>query len=494
MFHMSRSVQIGCREARREARREPAVVRSARRQAGMPAASFPASHWNVDANVRDVVACEQVVTVAQHVRKLATDPGDRATMSDLLVGLHVDLPTPTPGAASVANPRRWCLADRSPARIRHIPKLEEHLAACDGQEGEIAVDVTLVVSAMAEGLATDHGVAVGDQWYVPAALAEELPPLYDERLEALKERVGIVRMQIGVDGWRNAVNYVDRFSGLGRLHRAPSRSYFKLVEMARALTVAPARALHLCEAPGGFVAATQDMWACVSTFHSLEAPGSIPFKTLHGRVAAATELPHNANLLVPEVGDALAREGRVYDLVTADGSADNDESPQHAETGNFVLFCREAAVALRVLRPGGALVLKVFDAAHARTHRLLHALACAFEHVRLVKPLTSRATNGELYVLARGFRVDGLSEGLMCSLARDEQPLADVVLTAEWHAAMVCAHACFSSAQLQALRGLFNFLERDEAPPPDASEALWRQIRPPFAYTPRAVSKKRPGP
>ena len=125
---------------------------------------------------------------------------------------------------------------------------------------------------------------------------------------------------------------------------------------------------------------------------------------------------------------------------------------------------------------------------------LLHSLATAFECVRLVKPLTSRATNGELYVLALGFRVDALSDGLVRSLASDDLPLANVALTAEWHAAMARAHAYFARAQSQALRVLFDFIEHDTTPPPDASEALWRQIRPPFAYTPRAGSRKRPGP
>ena len=179
--------------------------------------------------------------------------------------------------------------------------------------------------------------------------------------------------------------------------------------------------------------------------------------------------------------------------MTADGSAATDDNPRDAELDNLLLFCREAAVALRVLRPGGAFVLKLFDVAEARTHRLLAVVARAFERTSLVKPLTSRATNGEVYVLAQGFLADGATAADVTALRGSGAPLADAPLGGAWRACMSDAHQRLANAQLQALRALFAFLDKRAVPSADASRELWERIRPPFAAALAADgSHKRP--
>ena len=62
-------------------------------------------------------------------------------------------------------------------------------------------------------------------------------------------------------------------------------------------------------------------------------------------------------------------------------------------------------LALRVLRPGGGLVVKAFDGGGAAA--LIAALRRGFGEVRSFKPAASRAGSAELYIVARGFRDAG---------------------------------------------------------------------------------------
>jgi 23S rRNA (uridine2552-2'-O)-methyltransferase len=57
----------------------------------------------------------------------------------------------------------------------------------------------------------------------------------------------------------------------------------------------------------------------------------------------------------------------------------------------------------RELRPGGDLLLKVFQGREFQS--LVARLRRDFESVKLRKPKASRARSAELYVLARGYRL-----------------------------------------------------------------------------------------
>ncbi len=106
-----------------------------------------------------------------------------------------------------------------------------------------------------------------------------------------------------------------------------------------------------------------------------------------------------------EVVDLLhARlDGHQADLVMSDmapnmmGIADVD----HARSMNLVDLAVEFAG--RELRPGGDLLLKVFQGREFQP--LLARLRQDFESVKLRKPKASRGRSPEVYVLARGLRL-----------------------------------------------------------------------------------------
>jgi 23S rRNA (uridine2552-2'-O)-methyltransferase len=59
--------------------------------------------------------------------------------------------------------------------------------------------------------------------------------------------------------------------------------------------------------------------------------------------------------------------------------------------------------ALKFLKPGGTLVMKVFQGREFQP--LVARLRRDFESVKLRKPKASRSRSAELYVLARGYRL-----------------------------------------------------------------------------------------
>ena len=96
-------------------------------------------------------------------------------------------------------------------------------------------------------------------------------------------------------------------------------------------------------------------------------------------------------------------EGRKADLVMSDmapnmmGIADVD----HARSMNLVDLAVEFAA--RELKPGGDLLLKVFQGREFQP--LLARLRRDYESVKLRKPKASRGRSAEVYVLARGLRL-----------------------------------------------------------------------------------------
>ena len=61
--------------------------------------------------------------------------------------------------------------------------------------------------------------------------AERKRNFENKSLDELKMKVGHAKLTYGADPWMTAANFVDPYSGLSQLHRAPSRAYFKLVEI-----------------------------------------------------------------------------------------------------------------------------------------------------------------------------------------------------------------------------------------------------------------------
>jgi len=189
----------------------------------------------------------------------------------------------------------------------------------------------------------------------------------------------------------------DRFYRKARERGLPSRAAFKIEELIRRAHVlkAGARVVDLGCAPGGWLAIL------------------VPLVGTNGKVvgvdlATVRNLPLGAAAIVGDITDekvaARAAEtlGGAADLVTSDlapkltGIAPRDEA-RHAQLVDAAL-----GLAIRVLRPGGAMIAKLFMGAEFK--RTLAKFEGEFESVEVTRVSATRPGSSELYVIARGFR------------------------------------------------------------------------------------------
>jgi 23S rRNA (uridine2552-2'-O)-methyltransferase len=177
-----------------------------------------------------------------------------------------------------------------------------------------------------------------------------------------------------------------------------SRAVFKLEEIQRSdRLIRPGMTIvDLGAAPGGwsqFAARLLDGRGRIIALDLLPMPELAGVEFIEGDIESAEVVDHLHGCL----------EGRKADLVMSDmapnmmGIADVD----HARSMNLVDLAVEFAG--KELRPGGDLLLKVFQGREFQP--LLARLRREFESVKLRKPKASRGRSPEVYVLARGLRL-----------------------------------------------------------------------------------------
>jgi hypothetical protein len=120
---------------------------------------------------------------------------------------------------------------------------------------------------------------------------------------------------------------------------------------------------------------------------------------LHRGADGTGDLYHISNIdaLVADVGAGACH------LVTADGGFDFSNDFNNQEDASLRLIVAEAYAALRLQRPGGSLLLKLYDLHALATLRLVHCLRSCYKTMHIIKPLTSRPANSEKYVLCEHF-------------------------------------------------------------------------------------------
>ncbi len=105
--------------------------------------------------------------------------------------------------------------------------------------------------------------------------------------------------------------------------------------------------------------------------------------------------PHGAHFDV-------APNGALFDIVLSDMAPKTSGIPSADAARSADLALRALVLAEAVLKPGGDLLVKVFQG--ARLAEVRKAFAAAFERVSLEKPAASRSESVEIFLLARGLR------------------------------------------------------------------------------------------
>jgi hypothetical protein len=138
-------------------------------------------------------------------------------------------------------------------------------------------------------------------------------------------------------------------------------------------------------------------------------------------------------------------------LYTSDAGVDVSADYNRQEELTALLNYGQVLCGILALAPGGHLVTKQYTFLSPFSRSLIALVSALFDETDVVKPLTSRPVNSEVYIVAKGFRgIDhGLADALLDRLASyraaagttpcDWAPLLDPTLTRDVDAALLRA-------------------------------------------------------
>lgn len=181
--------------------------------------------------------------------------------------------------------------------------------------------------------------------------------------------------------------------------------------------------LHLCEAPGAFIASLNHYlkshrfpceWSWVAnTLNPYHEANDNLMMIMDDRLIANTLHcwyfgPDNTgDIMTLKYLTGLQNFTSSMDpihLITADGSFDCQGNPGEQEVLVSALHYCEAVAALMTLGNGGSFVLKMFTLFEHCSINLMYLLNCSFDQVHVFKPATSKAGNSEVYVVCLHYK------------------------------------------------------------------------------------------
>lgn len=94
------------------------------------------------------------------------------------------------------------------------------------------------------------------------------------------------------------------------------------------------------------------------------------------------------------------------DLVMADGGFELENREDFQEILSSRLILTEVLIALKCLKENGKLLCKMFDTVLPVTQDIIYITVLCFNRISIIKPVSSRPANSELYLIGDGYRSD----------------------------------------------------------------------------------------
>lgn len=125
------------------------------------------------------------------------------------------------------------------------------------------------------------------------------------------------------------------------------------------------------------------------------------------------------NSRVPQPHPSFPFFGREFDLVLLDGHhlhAQVQNEYTRLEVDHARLLLGQLQIALRCVKDGGTIVMKLTKAESEETARVLYILDRVAEEVHTYKPIAIHMTRNSYYVVAKGVRRDEVLDGYVTAL------------------------------------------------------------------------------
>jgi 23S rRNA U2552 (ribose-2'-O)-methylase RlmE/FtsJ len=98
-------------------------------------------------------------------------------------------------------------------------------------------------------------------------------------------------------------------------------------------------------------------------------------------------------------------QGQLFYLITGDGGFDEGSDFNHKEQLHYKLILNEILVCMTLQSQNGHFILKMFDIFTETSINLLYLLSICFKEIYIYKPLTSRPTNSEKFIICKYFNI-----------------------------------------------------------------------------------------
>jgi 23S rRNA U2552 (ribose-2'-O)-methylase RlmE/FtsJ len=191
--------------------------------------------------------------------------------------------------------------------------------------------------------------------------------------------------------------------------------------------------LSLAESPGGFIQAIDDyrlikrIKNCMCYTISLTSESEIyDIPRFHKNIIRNKNveifnfLEGNGDLL--QLSTFLNIQKKLKNskiiLVTADGGINDHGEFNNKELNHINLIFCEFINAVFVLENGGTFIVKIFDIFTDAMIHLIRLITYLFGDTKITKPLTSRSTNSEKYVVCSNFKKNKLTINLRNNLVK----------------------------------------------------------------------------
>lgn len=219
-----------------------------------------------------------------------------------------------------------------------------------------------------------------------------------------------------------------------------SRAFYKLWEIIMSydlidLTHENFTSAHLAEGPGSFIQATifyRDMFSQSKSkndkyhgvtlhpegrsfvpemdkkfinYYESETPKRVFLHKTHSKqISGGDDSKNNGDLTDPKTMRMFGGQiGGKCDFITADGGFETvNENLQEQES--FRLIIAEIINAITIQKKGGNFVCKIFETFTKTSMQIISILSVLYDEIKIVKPLTSRASNSEKYVVCMKFK------------------------------------------------------------------------------------------
>jgi 23S rRNA U2552 (ribose-2'-O)-methylase RlmE/FtsJ len=236
--------------------------------------------------------------------------------------------------------------------------------------------------------------------------------------------------------------------------RIISRAFYKMWELLMMFPLLPDQSknittVHLAEAPGSFVQSIiyyrnkffpkeytdKDIYIATSIDSDKKSSEYVPsFNTNLTSIKNFKQWSYkNSDLTQCPIIDKfiLDHKNTKADLITADGGFNwKDENYQEQEA--YLLLLSEIYCALKIQKKGGCFVIKFFEIFTELTVKMIEILKRFYSNVIITKPLLSRLSNSEKYIICINFQdnldtyIDKIYEIIRISNKNTDKYLVDI--------------------------------------------------------------------